>query len=140
MAYPDDILFAWSGSLNVYRWHRDEALINQHIFKVVCEKYPKWFVFHQLQEAMPFFQGVAAGKATTMGHIKRHHLSEAELVVPPESVLDHATEAIQPIYGQVHRNQRQSMTLAVIRDTLLPKLLSGEIRLKEAEKAVGEVT
>ncbi len=138
-AYPNDILFAWSGSLDVYRWHRDEALVNQHIFKVVCDKYPKWFVFFQLQEAMPFFQDIAADKATTMGHIKRHHLSESELVIPCQPLLDHGTTVIQPLYDRIHTNERESMTLARIRDTLLPKLLSGAIRLRDAEKAVGEV-
>ena len=40
IAHPGDLLFAWSGSLDVYRWHRDEALVNQHIFKVICDAYP----------------------------------------------------------------------------------------------------
>ena len=58
-AFPGDLLFSWSGSLDVYRWHRNEALVNQHIFKVLCNEYPQWFVHFHLQEAMPFFQGVA---------------------------------------------------------------------------------
>ncbi len=66
VAYPGDLSFSWSGSLNVYHWHGDEALINQHIFKVVCADYPQWFVHFHLREAMPFFQGIAADKATTM--------------------------------------------------------------------------
>ncbi len=135
-AYPDDILFAWSGSLDVYRWHRDEALINQHIFKVVCDEYPKWFVHIQLQEAMPFFQGIAADKATTMGHIKRHHLSEADLTIPPQPLMDHATTVIQPFFDHIHTNERESMTIAAIRDTLLPKLLSGKIRLRDAKLVI----
>jgi type I restriction enzyme S subunit len=40
IAFPDDIVFSWSGSLGVYRWHRDEALINQHIFKVIPRNVP----------------------------------------------------------------------------------------------------
>ncbi len=138
-AYPDDILFAWSGSLDVYRWHRDEALINQHIFKVICTDCPKWFVYFQLQESMPFFQHIAAGKATTMGHIKRSHLSEAALALPTEPLLERGTEAIQPMYDRIHRNERETMTLASIRDALLPKLLSGEIRLREMDKIVTAV-
>ena len=135
VAQPDDILFAWSGSLNVYRWHRDEALVNQHIFKVVCDTHPKWFVFFQLREAMPFFQMIASSKATTMGHIKRAHLSEARLVIPPEPILQAATGKIGAAYDMIHQNERQSLTLAATRDTLLPKLLSGEIRVKNGEVA-----
>lgn len=129
IAYPGDLLFAWSGSLDVYRWHGDEALINQHIFKVVCEAYPQWFVHFHLREAMPFFQGIAADKATTMGHIKREHLSQWRLALPPKLVLIAATRQVQPLYDLMHRAERESITLAAIRDALLPKLMSGEIRV-----------
>ncbi len=133
IAYPDDILFAWSGSLDVYRWHRDEALINQHIFKVVCTRYPKWFVFYQLREAMPFFQGIASHKATTMGHIKRGHLSEVKIAVPPDQVLNASMAIHRPLFEMIHQNEKQSQTLATLRDTLLPRLMSGELQVGEAE-------
>lgn len=130
VVHPGELLFAWSGSLDVYRWHRDEALVNQHIFKVVCEAYPQWFVHFHLCEAMPFFQGIAADKATTMGHIKREHLRQAELALPPDAVLKYAGEQIEPIYAQMLANERESLRLAATRDALLPVLLSGEVRLR----------
>lgn len=136
---PGDLLFAWSGSLDVYRWNRDEALVNQHIFKVVCEAYPQWFVHFHLCEAMPFFQGIAADKATTMGHIKREHLRQAELALPPEPVLKYATQHIAPIYARLLANERESLRLAATRDALLPQLLSGEVHLAGASKSVEEI-
>jgi type I restriction enzyme S subunit len=125
-AFPDDVLFAWSGSLDVYRWHRDEAIINQHIFKVVPAGYPKWYVHYRLVEAMPFFQTIAANKATTMGHIKRGHLSDALFADPPACLIEAAENHIQPLYDLVHCTERESLALASIRDALLPKLLEGE--------------
>lgn len=136
IAKTGDLLFAWSGSLDVYRWYRDEAIINQHIFKVVCEKYPQWFVHQQLCEAMLFFQDIAADKATTMGHIKREHLSQAFLALPPKDLLDAADKIFQPLYTKQLANERESLALAALRDTLLPKLLSGEIRVKAAKELV----
>jgi type I restriction enzyme S subunit len=136
VAQPGDLLFAWSGSLDVYRWYRDEAIINQHIFKVICEKYPQWFVHQHLLEAISFFQDIAADKATTMGHIKREHLSQAYLALPPKDLLDAADEIFQPLYAKQLANERESLTLAAMRDTLLPRLLSGELRVKQAEKLV----
>ncbi|MFN7022486.1 MAG: hypothetical protein ACK4WH_14315, partial [Phycisphaerales bacterium] len=130
VVHPGDLLFAWSGSLDVYRWHRDEALVNQHIFKVVCEAYPQWFVHFHLCEAMPFFQGIAADKATTMGHIKREHLRQAELALPTDDVLRYAGEQIEPIYARMLDNERETLRLAATRDALLPVLLSGEVRLR----------
>lgn len=139
VAFPGDLLFSWSGSLDVYRWHREEALVNQHIFKVVYSEYPQWFVFHHLREAMPLFQGIAADKATTMGHIKREHLSHADVVLPPRPVLDAAGHYIGPLYDKVHQNERESLALTKIRDMLLPRLLSGELPVKTAEKMLAAV-
>lgn len=139
VAQPGDLLFAWSGSLDVYRWYRDEAIINQHIFKVICEKYPQWFVHQRLSEAMPFFQDIAEGKATTMGHIKREHLSQAFLAVPPKDLLNAADKILQPLYASQLGNERESLTLAALRDTLLPELLSGGLRGKYREKVLATV-
>jgi type I restriction enzyme, S subunit len=129
-AFPDDILFAWSGSLDVYRWHRDEAVINQHIFKVVPKDYPKWYGYYRLVEAMPFFQSIASTKATTMGHIKRGHLADALFAAPPAWLVDAAEVQIRPLYDLVHSNERESLALANTRDTLLPKLIGGELPLE----------
>lgn len=137
-AFPGDLLFSWSGSLDVYRWHRNEALVNQHIFKVVCGEYPQWFVHFHLQEAMPFFQGVAADKATTMGHIKREHLSQPDVALPPAELIAAANRIIQPLYDRMLRSERQNLSLAAQRDALLPQLLSGELRVCQAERMIGE--
>lgn len=139
VAGPGDILFSWSGSLGIYRWSRDAALINQHIFKVVSvAPYPQWFVYYALLDALPFFREIAEGKATTMGHIKREHLQEARLAIPPTPLIEKASETIGPLYSMIHENGRESLLLAQLRDLLLPKLISGEIRLKEAEKLVSD--
>jgi len=132
-AYPDDILFAWSGSLDVYRWHGEEAIINQHIFKVIPHDLPNWFVYYHLRFAMPFFQSIAAHKATTMGHIQRHHLSEYKVTLPSKHLLDLSNLLIGPVYSLIHANEQQSRVLAAIRDSLLPHLLSGETKVEKAE-------
>jgi type I restriction enzyme S subunit len=78
-----DILFSWSGSLEVCIWCGDRGALNQHLFKVTSQKYPKWFYYHWIKHHLPEFQAIAAGKATTMGHIQRYHLSAASVVIPP---------------------------------------------------------
>jgi type I restriction enzyme S subunit len=133
-AFSGDVLFAWSGSLGVYRWHGDDSLVNQHIFKVVSKDYPQWFVYYQLQEAMDFFRGIAADKATTMGHIKREHMSQALLALPVEhDVIQAADRLILPLYNRIHRNERQNARLAAVRDALLPHLMLGGRRVPRRE-------
>ncbi len=130
-AFPDDLLFAWSGSLGVYRWHREEAIINQHIFKVIPRERPKWYAYYRLLEAMPFFAAIASTKATTMGHIKRSHLSDARFVEPTNVAIRAAGEVIQPLFELVHSNERESLQLASVRDALLPRLVSGKLHAQE---------
>lgn len=87
---------------------------------------------------MPKFQAIAASKATTMGHIQRGHLKQALTTIPDKPVLDAANELIAPLFNRMIGNELESQTLAQIRDLLLPKLMSGEIRVKDAEAIVGE--
>ena len=99
---------------------------------------PKWFYYHWIKHHLPEFQAIAAGKATTMGHIQRYHLNAALVAIPPEDKLERMDSEMAPILKRLIQNNLESRTLAAIRDTLLPKLLSGEIRIKDAEKFVEE--
>lgn len=74
-----------------------------------------------------------------MGHIQRHHLTEAQVLVPPMEALHTMNKTMSPLLNQIVNISLESRTLATIRDTLLPKLMSGEIRVKEAEKIVEAV-
>ena len=122
-----DILFSWSGSLDVVIWCGGKGALNQHLFKVTSEKYPKWFYYYWILHHLQGFQAIAAGKATTMGHIQRHHLSEAKVIVPDTGLLREMDKAIAPLLEKIILNKLESNTLANLRDTLLPKLLSGEV-------------
>ena len=131
IARPGDVLMAWSGSLGVHYWTRPEAVINQHIFKVVCSDYPAWFVFLRLQDAMPEFRQTAADKATTMGHIKRHHLDDVTVLVPPGEVLRELDCRLEPLWSRLLAAEAETLALVAMRDAVLPELLSGRLRVSE---------
>jgi type I restriction enzyme S subunit len=136
----DDILFAWSGSLGVYRWPGDESLINQHIFKVIPDGWPAWFVYAWIQEHMDTFRGIARDRATTMGHIQRRHLGEARVPLPVDDVVAAGKATLDPLDQQRAILVREDGTLTAIRDALLPKLITGEIRVADTadpEELVG---
>lgn len=82
-----DVVFSWSGSLMVDVWCGGKGALNQHLFKVTSSDVPKWFYFAWLNEHLPEFQSIAADKATTMGHIRRFHLTEAKVLLPPEPLV-----------------------------------------------------
>jgi type I restriction enzyme S subunit len=130
-----DVLFSWSGSLEVEIWCGGEGALNQHLFKVTSADFPKWFYFlwtrHHLQE----FRDIAANKATTMGHIQRKHLTDAKVLCPDEKVLAAMGTAMDPLISKMVNCRLESNELGVMRDTLLPKLLSGELSIPQMEAA-----
>jgi type I restriction enzyme S subunit len=124
-----DVLFSWSGSLEVVIWCGGKGALNQHLFKVTSDKFPKWYYYLWVLHHLPVFQLIAEGKATTMGHIQRHHLSEAMVLVPSEKEIQAMNDMLEPLINKIITNNTESRTLGEIRDTLLPKLMSGEIRV-----------
>jgi type I restriction enzyme S subunit len=128
-----DVLFSWSGSLLVSIWAGGLGALNQHLFKVTSDVYPKWFYLFWCKEHLPEFQRIAQAKATTMGHIQRHHLTQALVAVPPQELIKAASPFFEPLLARWLANALESRTLLKLRDILLPKLLSGEILLRDAD-------
>lgn len=129
-----DVLFSWSGSLEVEVWTSGRGALNQHLFKVTSNEVPKWFYYFATRQHLPEFRTIAAGKATTMGHIQRKHLTDAKIVVPPADAMDGFDKIISPLFEKVIENNLQSRTLTQLRDTLLPKLISGELRVRDIDR------
>lgn len=129
-----DVLFSWSGSLECVLWAGGRGALNQHLFKVTSREYPKWLCYLGVHQHLDDFRHIAAGKATTMGHIQRHHLSDAKLPVPSPLLLQAIDAVIASIIESSWRREVQSRTLATLRDTLLPQLISGELRVPTSTK------
>lgn len=128
-AQAGDILMSWSGSLGVYRWFREEAIVNQHIFKVLPDSYPDWLVFERLEHVLEVFQSIAKDKATTMGHIQRGHLETTHVEVPSPAAVAALDLELSPLWKRLLVAERENLKLARLRDALLPELLSGRIRV-----------
>ena len=135
-----DLLFSWSGSLECVLWAGDRGALNQHLFKVTSAGYPKWLCYLGVHRHLGDFRHIAAGKATTMGHIQRHHLSDAKLAVPSQLLVRALDAVIAPLVESLWRRSVESRSLATLRDSLLPKLISGELRLKNVEESLEEAT
>jgi type I restriction enzyme S subunit len=130
-----DILFSWSGSLECILWAGGPGALNQHLFKVTSSEYPRWLCYFAVHQHLDEFRHIAASKATTMGHIQRHDLASAKVVVPADGNLLSAVDAVlSPMFESLWQRQVLSRTLAALRDALLPKLLSGELRVADAER------
>lgn len=131
--HDGDVIFSWSGSLLVDFWCGGICGLNQHLFKVTSNKYDKWFYYAWTKHHLDRFIAVAADKATTMGHIKRDELSKAEVLIPNKADYKRIGALLQPIYDLIITNRIENKKLAETGDTLLPKLMSGEIDISEVD-------
>ena len=122
-----DLLFSWSGTLMVRFWSGGDGALNQHLFKVTSDKYPEWLYYYWTKYHLDQFISIAKSKATTMGHIQRKHLKQAEVIMPPN--IKEMTLELAPIIDQIKTNLFEINYLVNIRDSLLPKLISGEIEI-----------
>ena len=127
--HDGDVVFSWSGTLLVDFWCGGECGLNQHLFKVTSEKFDKWFYFLWISHHLAEFSAIAEGKATTMGHIKREHLDQAKVLLPSASDYNTISSILKPLCDQIVLNRIVSKQIAILRDNLLPKLMSGEITI-----------
>lgn len=125
-----DVIFSWSASLMVKIWDGQDCILNQHLFKVTSENFPKWFYYLWCKHHLEEFIDIAKAHATTMGHIKRGDLDEAKVLIPSPKELAIMTNQIEPLIDKIITNNNQIRTLTALRDTLLPKLMSGEVRVE----------
>lgn len=134
-----DIIFSWSGALEVRIWTGGDAALNQHLFKVSSKKFAPWHCYLATKQHLPEFRQIAESKATTMGHIQRHHLTDAKTVVPPKEALAAIHSVLSPLVASMVANGKTIRTLEELRDHLLPRLISGKISLEDAEASVAEI-
>ena len=129
-----DIIFSWSGTLMVKIWCGGRCGLNQHLFIVNPLKFPKWYVYQWTKFHLDNFIRIAKDKAVTMGHIKRSELDKAKVLIPDFDSMKRIDSYMKSIHQKMITNELQTRTLASIRDTLLPRLMSGELKVNEIDK------
>ena len=124
-----DVIFAWSASLIVKVWDGERCVLNQHLFKVTSDEFPKWFYLMWCKHHLAEFIAISTSHATTMGHIKRGDLAAAMVSIPSPEELKVMSEQMTPLLDKQIEIAKQRRTLEALRDSLLPKLMSGEVRV-----------
>lgn len=113
--------------------------INQGFIAMICKKrLSNVFIWLWTQANMETVHQNANG--STFQEISKANFRPIEVTIATPGILRAFDEAVVPLFNRIVANDLESRTLSVTRDLLLPKLMSGEIRLHEAEKAVGAST
>lgn len=130
---PPGIVTGRYGTIGqVFMLDRPYWPLNTSLFVADFKDNPSHFVFHILVR-LPFDQ--FSDKAAVPG-INRNHLHQARVVMPPRRLMDAFEEAVGPMHRRCVAAGSETQTLTALRDLLLPRLISGQLRLRDAERAV----
>ena len=124
---PGDIAVGMDGEFRAYLWAGVESWLNQRVC-VFAPKQGYSAAFVRSSVIAPLAEVEATETATTVIHLGKNDIDRFTVVIPPAPLVEAFELQCQPWYDQIVANKQQSRTLATLRDTLLPKLLSGEIR------------
>ena len=95
---------------------------------------PPLYLYFWCRENMETIKGRANG--STFMEISKKAFRPIPALVPPPEVLQHFLDVSGALFARLVENERQAQTLATLRDTLLPRLISGQLRLPEAQALV----
>lgn len=132
MIQPGDIVVGMDGEFRAYLWGGKPAWLNQRVCVFAPESgVPTAFVHRSIS---PLLAAVEASEtATTVIHLGKNDIDRFRVVVPSQTVLAAFSELMAPIYSRIVEGKQAASSLANLRDTLLPRLISGQLRLPEAE-------
>jgi type I restriction enzyme S subunit len=134
---PGDIVVGMDGGFRAYLWGGPEAWLNQRIcvFKPKSG-YSAAFVRNSIMQ--PLADVESTETATTVIHLGKADIDRFQLVLPRQDVRIQFNTICQPLYDRIVLAKQESRTLAALRDALLPKLISGELRVKDVERFLKE--
>lgn len=132
-----DILFSWSGnpdtSIDTFIWSMGRAILNQHTFRVVSKYDAPAFTFFLLKYLKPQFTHIASNKQTTgLGHVTVADLKRLQFT-SNANVISEFNTLVMPMFDLIFSNYKEIQQLSVLRDTLLPQLMSGELDVSDLD-------
>jgi len=107
-----------------------ESHTNQQINSIIPykEEY-RYYIFLQMKSSYDLLHSMASGGTATL-NLNTGNFSKIPILLPDEKILKEFHNKIESLFDKIYKNQQQIHTLEKLRDTLLPKLMSGEMRVK----------
>ncbi|MFH4735499.1 restriction endonuclease subunit S [Vibrio diabolicus] len=136
-----DLLMAMTGATvgksGIYVSDGRDGYLNQRVARFeskVDSTQPCWFTYNLVNKDSIFEQIVGAAQGSAQPNISSKGIEQVKTVIPTFDLISKYQELVAPLYAKWISNFRENSQLSELRDTLLPKLLSGEIELGETEE------
>jgi len=105
----------------------EESQTNQQINSIICkDNICPYFMYLYLEELSEYIKLLGSGGSTTL-NLNKNEFSKIKVAIPPQEDMDKFHSFVNPIFEKIKYNQLEIIELQNLRDTLLPKLMSGEI-------------
>nr|MBA2527912.1 hypothetical protein [Pyrinomonadaceae bacterium] len=133
---PGDLVVGMDGEFRAQIWLGERALLNQRVCSFrPKEGVPLSFLWQAIRIDLAFYEQAKTG--TTVIHLGKNDIDKFTAPAPSAEQLDAYGRKAEPLVAKLVSNAQESRTLAMLRDALLPKLISGELRVRD-DDAIAE--
>ncbi|WP_333978538.1 restriction endonuclease subunit S [Acinetobacter colistiniresistens] len=111
---------------------KDNLVVSTGFCTITCETISPYFVYLLLTntEMTEYLHSIAEGSTSTYPSLKPEDIGAVVFQMPPKELLQQFHNLAESYWQKIHSNHKQIQTLENLRDTLLPKLMSGEVRVQ----------
>lgn len=113
----------------------NDMAMNQTCYALVSKGDAPFFLFSQLHTTIDSL--VQGGHGSVFNTVTTTTFAGSKVAIPPNGSVETFEHQVTPLFHRILSLSQEMKTLAALRDALLPRLLSGELRVPEAERAVG---
>ena len=134
----EDFIYAWSATFGPFIWRGPKSIYHYHIWKMdVQEKIvSRYFLYLTMFRKTEHMKNAGTGSIFT--HLTKRIMEEQDILIGSQRINDRFSSIVYPIFKQISSLNDELINLENMRDVLLPKLLSGELRLPEVEGQIQE--
>lgn len=126
-----DIIAGMDAEFVPHIWKGNTGLLNQRVCKLMPQQtsISNLFVLYLMKPELEFVQSYKTG--TTVSHLGKADIDKFVVVLPPLKVVEECSKILDSILQRIKNISAESRTLSTLRDTLLPRLMSGELEVPE---------
>lgn len=126
---PKSILVSCIATVGLVSMNAIESQTNQQINSIIpSQNFYRYYLFLFMKSSYDFLHSMASGGTATL-NLNTGDFSNILFSFPGNEILLAFNKEVEPLFDKIFKNQTQIRTLTQLRDTLLPKLMSGEVRV-----------
>lgn len=126
-----DIVAGMDAEFVPYIWKGEKGLLNQRVCKFIprYNYVSKYYILSLIRPELEFVQSYKVG--TTVSHLGKSDIDKFKVITPPAEIVKKFSCIVDSFHQQIIKLAKENLNLSALRDTLLPKLMAGEIKIRE---------